>query len=159
MTRSARRTPEAWRLLLLASLASSALWPMLPLLTKHVPACAALEHAANFWFDLHCQRDPARTLSLLGVPLAVCARCSGIYFGLGAGAALRRPALTPGALRLWVLGAAALMLLDVTLEAHGLHAPWAPERVLSGVLLAYPVGVGLGAAALGALARLPAQSP
>ena len=158
MTRSSRAL-QPWRVLLVVALACTALLPLLPLLSTYVPASAVIERAFSAWFDLHCERDPARTLSLLGVPLAVCARCSGIYFGLGAGAALRRPALTPGALRLWVLAAAAWMLLDVTLEAHGLHGPWAAERVLSGVLLSYPVGVGLGAAALGAPARLPAQSP
>jgi len=155
----AARPPEAWRLLLVALLAASALLPLLPLLAKYVPASAGIGRAFGFWFDLHCQRDPARTLRLLGVPLAVCARCSGIYFGLGAGAALRRPRLTPGALRSWVLAAAALMVLDVVLEAYGVHGPWAAGRLLTGLLLAYPVGAGLGAAALGARAERPAQSP
>jgi uncharacterized membrane protein len=136
----------------IALLGSSALWPLLPLLTRYLPASAPLERAASAWFDLHCQRDPARTLSLLGVPLAVCARCSGIYFGLGVGALVRRPQLRPGALRLWVLAGAAFMLLDVALETRGLHAPWAMLRVLTGVLLAYPVGVAL-ASVLAGLAR------
>ena len=147
------------RVLGVVVLAASAALPLLPLLTKYVPASSALERAASLWFDLHCQRDPARTLSLFGVPLAVCARCSGIYFGLGAGAALRRPRLGPGALRLWVLAAAALMLLDVALEANAFHGPWAAWRVLTGVLLSYPVGMGLAEAALGAPARASAQSP
>jgi uncharacterized membrane protein len=159
MTRLAGRAPETWRILLVSLLGCVALLPLLPLLTKFVPASAPLERAANVWFDLHCQRDPARTLSLVGVPLAVCARCSGIYFGFGAGALLRLPWLTPRALRLWVLAAAAFMLLDVALEARGLHAPWPARRVLTGVLLAYPVGVGLGAAALGAPAKTSTQSP
>jgi uncharacterized membrane protein len=142
-----------------AVLASSALWPLLPLLTKYLPASAPLERAASLWFDLHCQRDPARTLSLFGVPLAVCARCSGIYFGLGAGALVRRPRLTPRGLRLWVLVSAAFMLLDVALEARGLHRPWALLRVLTGVLLSYPVGAGLAEAALGAPARTLSKRP
>jgi uncharacterized membrane protein len=146
MTSDAWPASRAVRLFGIALLASSALWPLLPLLTRYVPASAPLERAASAWFSLHCQRDPARTLRLLGVPLAVCARCSGIYFGLGAGALVRRPKLTPRALRLWVMAGAAFMLLDVALEARGLHAPWAALRVLTGVLLAYPVGVALGAA-------------
>jgi uncharacterized membrane protein len=150
---------RAVRLLGVAVLASSALWPLLPLFTKYLPASAPLERAASLWFDLHCQRDPARTLSLFGVPLSVCARCSGIYFGLGAGALVRRPRLTPGALRLWVLVSAASMLLDVALEARGLHGPWASLRVLTGVLLSYPVGAGLANAALGTPAEAAAQSP
>jgi len=141
---------RAVRGLAIVLLSSSALWPLLPVLTRYVPASAPLERAASAWFGLHCQRDPARSLSLWGVTLAVCARCSGIYFGLGMGALVRRPQLTPRALRFWVLAAAAFMLLDVALEARGLHAPSAALRVLTGVLLAYPVGVALGAAALGA---------
>ena len=159
MTSDAWPASRAARLFGVALLTSSALWPLLPLLTKYAPVSAPLEHAASAWFSLHCQRDPGRTLSLLGVPLAVCARCSGIYFGLGAGALVRRPQLTPRALRLWVLAGAAFMLLDVALEAGGLHAPWAALRVLTGVLLGYPVGVGLGALALGASVRAPAQRP
>jgi len=146
MTTGAWSASRAVRWFGIAVLSSSALWPLLPLLTRYLPASVPLERAATAWFDLHCQRDPARTLSLGGVPLAVCARCSGIYFGLGTGALVRRPQLTPRALRLWVLAAAAFMLLDVALETRGLHASWPALRVLTGVLLAYPVGVGLGSA-------------
>jgi hypothetical protein len=81
-----------------------------------------------------------------GVALGVCARCSGIYFGLGLGAALRWPQLTPESLRRWVLAAAALMLTDVTLERFALHGAWPVVRVATGLLLAYPVGVGLALA-------------
>jgi uncharacterized membrane protein len=143
-----------------ALLASVALLPFLPLFAKSWPALAPLERAANVWFDFHCERDEARTLSLLGVPLAVCARCSGIYFGLGVGAVVRRPRLGPQALRYWVGLGAALMLLDVTLETHGLHAAWAALRVFTGVLLAYPVGAGLGAMiARAPVSRSATQSP
>jgi len=78
-------------------------------------------------------------------PLAVCARCSGIYFGLGLGAVLRRPRLSPRALRAWVIVGASLMLLDVALEEQGMHGGWPILRLLTGVLLSYPVGAGLGA--------------
>jgi uncharacterized membrane protein len=112
------------------------------------------------WFGLHCERDPARTLIWGGVPLAVCARCSGIYFGLGLGAALRLPRLSPRALWGWVLTAAALMLLDVELERRSLHGTWPALRVLTGMLLAYPVGAGLGLLAQGAPTHAsPTQRP
>jgi uncharacterized membrane protein len=127
-----------------AGLSAIALLPFLPLLLATAPGLAPLGRGFEVWFDLHCERDPARTLLLGGVPLAVCARCSGIYFGLGLGAALRRPHLSPRALRGWVLAAAAFMLLDVELERRGLHGPWSALRVLTGLLLAYPVGAGLG---------------
>jgi len=114
-------------------------------LARFWPAWAPLSRLADAWFELHCERDPARTLSLAGAPLGVCARCSGIYFGIGLGALLRSPRLSARATRIWVGVGAALMLLDVTLEDHGLHGGWPAVRVLTGVLLAYPVGVGLGA--------------
>lgn len=144
----------AWRWSAVALLASFTLSPLLPVLAGYVPAAAPLERLARVWFELHCERDPARTLSVAGIALGVCARCSGIYFGLGLGAALRVPALSPRATRVWVGLGAALMLLDVALEERGLHGAWPGVRVLTGVLLAYPVGVGLGRV----LARAP-QSP
>lgn len=126
-----------------AVLAAIALLPLLPVLTASWPGLAPVERAFNAWFELHCERDAARTLRLGGVPLAVCARCSGIYFGLGLGALVRWPRLSPHALRGWVFGAAALMIADVALEQAGLHGAWAALRVLTGLLLAYPVGAGV----------------
>jgi uncharacterized membrane protein len=125
-------------------LACFALSPFLPVLAHYVPPAAPLERVVRLWFDLHCERDPARTLTLAGVPLGVCARCSGIYFGIGLGALWHFPALSARAIRVWVGSGAALMLLDVLLEDRGFHRPWPALRVLTGVLLAYPVGVGLG---------------
>jgi uncharacterized membrane protein len=118
--------------------------PLLPVVSAALPTLTLFEGVASTWFNLHCHRDPARTLQLFGVPLAACARCSGIYFGLGLGALLRRPSLTPGQLRLWVLGAALLMMLDVLVEARGLHGSWAGLRLCSGLLLGYPVGAAVG---------------
>lgn len=133
-----------WRWLGVVALSAIGLLPLLPLAVAIVPELAGVARIFGVWFELHCERDPARTLLLDGVPLAVCARCSGIYFGLGLGATLHRPHLSPRALRGWVLTAAAIMLLDVELERRGLHDPWSALRVLTGVMLAYPVGAGLG---------------
>ena len=149
-----------WRWLGVAALAALGLLPLVPVLVAVVPSLAPLGQVLGVWFDLHCERDPARTLLLSGVPLAVCARCSGIYFGLGLGAAVRRPKLSPRALRGWVLAAAAFMLLDVELERRGLHGAWTGLRVLTGLLLAYPVGAGLGLLLQGAPTnQKAAQSP
>jgi hypothetical protein len=65
--------------------------------------------------------------------------------------------LTQRALRVWVLAAAAFMLLDVLLEQRGLHGAWPMLRLLTGTLLAYPVGAGLAEAVV--RAPDPAQSP
>ncbi len=139
-----KRGASLLRLVALFGLACLALLPLLPLLTSAVPALLPLERAAGSWFDLHCHRDPARTLHLLGVPLAVCARCSGIYFGLGLGTLVRRPHVTPRALRLWVALAAAVMIGDVALETYALHGPWWLLRLTTGAFLGYPVGSALG---------------
>jgi uncharacterized membrane protein len=149
--------PRAARWLGIALLSSVALLPLLPLLAHSWPLLRPLERLAAVWFDFHCERDPARTPSLAGVAFGVCARCSGIYFGLGLGAFVRRPRLTPVALRSWVALAAAFMLADVTLERWGLHGSWTAVRTATGLLLAYPVGVGLATA----IARAPVaiQSP
>ncbi len=150
---------RAARLLGLGLLVSVAWWPLLPLASRYWPACAPVEQALGVWFDLHCQRDPARTPELFGVPLAVCARCSGIYFGLGLGALWRRPRLAPPALRLWVAVAAGLMLTDVALERFGVHGAWTTARLLTGVLLAFPVGAGLGQMLWPAPVQAVAQRP
>jgi uncharacterized membrane protein len=36
------------------------------------------------FFSIICHQDPARSLHVLGEPLAVCTRCTGIYFGFAA---------------------------------------------------------------------------
>ncbi len=129
----------------MALLASLGVWPLLPVLAEAWLALAPLAHLLEPWFALQCERDPARTLWLGGTPLAVCARCSGIYFGLGIGALVRRPALGARRLALAVGGAAALLLLDIALEHNGTHGNWAAWRVVTGSLLGYPVGAGLAA--------------
>lgn len=135
---------RALRGLAVGGLAGVALLPLLPVLAQVVPPLRVLKAWLEPWFAFQCERDSGRTLEIAGVALAVCARCSGIYFGVGLGALIRRPMLATRTLRLWMLGAALLMLVDVVVERAGWHAPWAPLRVLTGVLLAYPLGVGLG---------------
>ncbi|HWZ90890.1 MAG TPA: DUF2085 domain-containing protein [Polyangiaceae bacterium] len=124
-----------------ALLGSVALLPFLPWLLHGVPGLSGLADACERWFSFQCQRDPSRALYAFGHALPVCARCSGIYFGFGLGACVARPHLGAPLLRRWVAVACLFMLLDVLSEALGMRAPWAPLRVMSGMLLAYPVGV------------------
>jgi uncharacterized membrane protein len=95
------------------------------------------------WFAFQCHRDPTRSALLGTFPLAVCARCFGIYLGLGAGALILKPKLTAWPLRIWVASAALLMLLDVATERLGWRPAWDALRALTGVLLAYPVGAAI----------------
>ncbi len=98
---------------------------------------------AERWFRFQCERDVARSLELFGNVLPVCARCTGIYFGLATGALLARPRLGTLALRIWLLAASAFMLFDVLSEAWGFRPAWASLRLATGALFAYPVGVAL----------------
>jgi uncharacterized membrane protein len=134
-----------------ALLVSTALWPLLPLLTPHVSVLRGPARLLDGWFDFHCTRDPARTLRVGSVRLAVCARCSGIYWGLAIGALLRKPDVSGRPLLLWMVLAAALMLADVAFEQLGFHPSWPGARIATGLLLAYPCGLRAGAHLVGAL--------
>ena len=148
-------TPARW--LALGVAVSLGALPLLPQLSSAWPPLARLAEGLEPWFALHCHREAARSLSVAGAPLAVCARCTGLYWGFGFGALTRYPRLTPAAMRAWVSLAAVAMVLDVLLEHYGVHDASAGLRLASGLLLAYPVGVGLGAM----IARAPSatQSP
>ncbi|HEV8245175.1 MAG TPA: DUF2085 domain-containing protein [Polyangiaceae bacterium] len=131
-----------WARLVRIALISLIALPWLPALLGGVPWLARPCAILDGWFALHCQRDPAR-----GLPgLAVCLRCYGIYFGLGFGALVLRPRLAPFRVRVWVLCAALVMLLDVATELLGMRSPYAPLRFVTGALLGYPVGLSLALA-------------
>ena len=112
----------------------------LPQLLADMGGLAWLGDGVDAWFALQCHREAGRSPQLLGSALSVCWRCFGIYVGLGLGALLLRPRLRPRALRIWLITAATLMVADVATEGLGLRPQWAPIRLLSGWLLAYPVG-------------------
>jgi uncharacterized membrane protein len=88
--------------------------------------------AAFAFFAPVCHQDRARSIWLLGTPVAVCARCLGIYMGAAVGALLtlpRRIAL------LWLSAALAINALDVGTEIAGLHGNWLDVRLVLGMLL------------------------
>lgn len=119
-------------------------------LAGDVPGLSAIAHLLDGWYEFQCHRDPGRTIYLGALSLAVCTRCAGIYLGLGLGALALQPRLGAWPLRAWVAGAALLMVLDVATESVGLRPAWAPLRLMTGLLLAYPVGVAVVLAARGA---------
>lgn len=117
--------------------------PFFPPLLGDVPGLSWLAAGAESWFEYQCHRDPARSLHVVGWVLPVCVRCSGIYFGLGLGALILRPRLGAWPLRLWVGGAALVMILDVATETLGMRPEYAPLRLVTGMLLAYPVAAAI----------------
>ena len=132
--------------------------PFAPALLAAVGA-THLAAALDAWFHFQCERDPRRMLAAG----AVCARCLGLYVGLGAGALFARPRLGGRRLELWLGVAVFLMLLDVGSEWLGWRAAWAPLRLATGLLLGYPAGVavvaGLDTWARGVVASAPMTAP
>jgi len=117
--------------------------PWLPALASVLPSLEPLASLMEVWFGFQCHRDPSRALSFGELQLPVCARCFGIYAGLAWGALVLRPRLEPKFLRLWLIGSVGFMLLDVATELLEMRPPWPALRVLTGSLLAWPIGVAL----------------
>ncbi|MCA9647791.1 MAG: DUF2085 domain-containing protein [Myxococcales bacterium] len=108
-----------------------------------IPALSWLGAPFDAWFSYQCHREPERSFEILGRFLPVCNRCLGIYLGLGLGALFMRPRLSVWPLRLWVGFAAAAMILDVWTEALGMRPPSSAMRLVTGILLDYPVAVAV----------------
>lgn len=146
MSGAARKLPISGKLLgrvLRGALIVIGFSPLLPLVLEPVPVLRALGHAFEAWFAFQCHREPERSLSLFGHVLPVCSRCTGIYWGLAAGALVMRPRLGAWPLRIWVGFAALVMVLDVWTELLGMRPESTVMRVLTGMLLAYPVGAAV----------------
>ncbi len=109
------------------------------------------DHALAAWaitqfFAFTCHQDPARSFWLAGAPVAVCARCLGIYLGAAAGAWFtmsRRSAL------FILMTAAAVNALDLVAEAAQLHGNWPGLRFTLGLAL----GVAISALVISAIPR------
>jgi uncharacterized membrane protein len=133
--------------------------PFAPALLARGGFATSFAGALEVWFRFQCERDPERMLAAG----AVCARCLGLYVGLGAGALVVRPRLGGCRLELWLAVAALAMLADVASEWLGWRAAWAPLRFATGLLLGYPAGVavvaGLDAWARGVVASAPVAAP
>lgn len=87
-------------------------------------------------FALVCHQRPERCFWIFGAPVAVCARCLGIYLGAAIGLLLRTSRQV--ALRLLVI-AACLNLIDGVTELAGLHGNW--------MLVRFELGLAMGASA------------
>ncbi len=108
------------------------------------PALAASKGSAPeaafiyLFFAPICHQHPERSFFFLGHTLAVCHRCTGIYFGLFLGLmsprAISRLVSSPLVRRVWVIAAAAPMMLDVVLPYLGIWTNGAYSRVATGGL-------------------------
>jgi uncharacterized membrane protein len=83
-----------------------------------------------------CHQIEARSFTVAGLPFAVCARCTAVYFGFLAGVLLfpilrsvERPVYPPR----WLVGVAVLpMVTDVILGWTGIHGVSAGSRLMTG---------------------------
>ena len=117
--------------------------PWLPQLVRGIPGLSSFGEGLEAWFGFQCHRQPERSLFVDTSQLPVCARCLGIYSGLGLGALVLWPRLRAPVLRLLVAGAALVMLLDVATELLMMRPAAAWVRVATGVLLSWPIAVQL----------------
>ncbi len=83
-------------------------------------------------FALVCHQRPERSFWLFGAPVAVCARCLGIYIGAAVGLLLRTSRKI--ALRV-LIAAAAINVIDAAAEFAGLHDNWMMVRFVLGLML------------------------
>lgn len=100
-------------------------------------------YALDPWFRLQCHGILDRTLAAGGHYFPVCSRCLGIYAGLFMAAVLARPVLMPAKRRAWILGAVALMVIEVIVQDRTGHRPYHALRLLTGVLLSWPIALTL----------------
>lgn len=86
-------------------------------------------------FSRICHQIPDRSFFFCGHPLAVCQRCSGIYFGLFLGSLIGNRFMhrSPQTRRLWILAACIPMSFDVFLSYSGLWHGAGPVRFFTGL--------------------------
>jgi uncharacterized membrane protein len=136
---------KLWRPLAVLALAIAPL--AAPLLAGSHPLTALLIRS---FFSRLCHQNPARSFIVDGSPVAVCARCLGIYCGIAL-TALLRLGKVPG--RRLLAAALLLNLLDVAGET--LH--WYSNLPMPRFLLGMALGIGAGAVLLSRQAELPGR--
>lgn len=117
--------------------------PWLTCLLANSPPLTSLSDALRMLYSLQCHQREARSFACAGQLLPVCARCLGIYAGLGFAAMVGRPRLRTGAFKTWLLVGALTLALDVATELVKLRPPSAGFRAFTGALLAYGIGLSI----------------
>jgi uncharacterized membrane protein len=116
---------------------------------------SALAERVEGWFDGFCHQLPERSLTIAGEIMPLCSRCLGISLGAGLGLLIGWPYRGLRVLRISVSLAAAFLFLELTTQDLGWHPVFHPTRLLSGFLVAYPLGAA--ATALAASLRQAAR--
>ena len=123
-----------------------ALLPFLPPLLR-LAGKDALGDRMDGWFDGFCHRLPERSLSIASEIMPLCSRCLGISMGAGLGLLIGWPYRGLRVLRITLSLAAAFLFLELTTQDLGWHPVFHPTRLLSGFLVAYPLGAAATALA------------
>ena len=127
-----RPGPARWTLPALSALLVSA--GLLPWLLALRPAWSRVVFPV---FRTLCHQRLERTLVIFGAPMVVCSRCAGLYLGVALGVALPLPRRWLPHGRALVLAAVAIAAIDVLTQDLGLHAPYHPGRLATGLLLGW----------------------
>ena len=111
-----------------------------------------------------CHQLPERSFHLFGERLAVCSRCSSIYFAFLIGV-IGYPFITPSLhhirtpLRSVLVAALLPMLVDVALDFFGIHASTFATRTMSGSLFGLVVPFFVLPAAIEGVQQLVPHNP
>ncbi|HSP33116.1 MAG TPA: DUF2085 domain-containing protein [Thermoanaerobaculia bacterium] len=107
----------------------------------------AIAHGASMrWrllFRAMCHGIESRCLTLFGVPMPICARCTGIYVGLffGVVAFAVYPIVEERLLRICLYAAAVPMAIDGITQAMRLRESTNPLRITTGFVAAFAFGL------------------
>ena len=106
-----------------------------PLLVTAAPGVSSLLY---LWYEPVCHQIDARSFHLFGAKLAVCARCSSLYFGFLFSVLMyplvRQVVGDSVPHRAWVVLAVVPMIIDVVLNVTGIHFSTLFTRSVSGAL-------------------------
>ncbi|HSP15868.1 MAG TPA: DUF2085 domain-containing protein [Thermoanaerobaculia bacterium] len=119
--------------------------PVVILSASSICAWAISAGASMRWrvlFRLLCHGIERRCLTMFGVPMPICARCTGIYIGLFAGivAFAVYPLLEERVLRFAMYAAALPMAIDGLTQAARLRESTNPLRLATGFAAAFVFG-------------------
>ncbi len=141
-----------------ASFGSIALWIAITTALRAAGG-GLLWTAFDLPFRVLCHRIPERVISIAGTPMPLCSRCAGLWLGASLSAAIAWPVLPLRTLRIVLPVAMALLAIEVLTQDLGLHPVFHPTRLLSGLLVAVPLGGAVGGMITRELGRGSTSAP